>query len=231
MSVQTFPCERCGACCRNLRLNTMYKTLDRGDGVCRHFLDTDNSCAIYNDRPQICRVDSFYLDYYKDLMSIEEYYRLNKLSCIKLRRFLKKSNKYLGGRYMFLYILNNEDKQYFGNLIKLVAESDGEIAILEQDAIDVYQKEMGLEQIEQMTDNLDSILQYFSTRSDDVKNAVFIETLALVFADNIYAKEEQEVITKLVDLFKIPDTKVNECIQWVKDIQSLYKRGYELIQS
>jgi Fe-S-cluster containining protein len=52
----TFPCSKCGACCRSIGTHEAGRELDRGDGICRH-LTTDNRCAIYEDRPPMCRVD------------------------------------------------------------------------------------------------------------------------------------------------------------------------------
>lgn len=78
-----FTCDRCGACCRHLNLNSIYSDLDRGDGVCRYLIG--NLCSIYASRPLKCRVDESYDLYFKDLYSKEEYYEINKLMCIKLK--------------------------------------------------------------------------------------------------------------------------------------------------
>lgn len=50
----TFPCTRCGACCRSLANVPALAELDRGDGVCvnlRGELGEEHSCAVYEDRP------------------------------------------------------------------------------------------------------------------------------------------------------------------------------------
>lgn len=78
-----FQCDKCGACCRNLRLSPLYKELDRGDGVCRYL--NGNLCSIYDKRPLICRVDDSYNEFFKDKLSLEEYYRLNCEACTKLK--------------------------------------------------------------------------------------------------------------------------------------------------
>lgn len=43
-----FYCDRCGACCRNLRKSKLYAELDRGDGTCRYL--AGNLCSIYENR-------------------------------------------------------------------------------------------------------------------------------------------------------------------------------------
>lgn len=49
-------CTSCGACCRRVR-NIRPDWPTRPDGACVH-LNPDNSCAIYETRPKICRVDA-----------------------------------------------------------------------------------------------------------------------------------------------------------------------------
>lgn len=47
-------CNKCGACCK--LAGFIVKNLNRGDGVCKMLLD-DNTCSIYETRPEICRVN------------------------------------------------------------------------------------------------------------------------------------------------------------------------------
>lgn len=74
-----FECDKCGACCRNLDKSEIYAELDRGDGICMFLLG--NLCSIYERRPFICRVDECYEKYFKEIMTIEEYYSKNKEVC------------------------------------------------------------------------------------------------------------------------------------------------------
>lgn len=77
-----FPCNRCGQCCRNIRLTKIYSELDRGDGVCKYL--TGNLCSIYDHRPLLCQVDRCYDLLFSQYMSREEYYKMNKAACLKL---------------------------------------------------------------------------------------------------------------------------------------------------
>lgn len=79
-----FKCDKCGKCCRSLKLSEQYKDLDRGDGVCI-YLD-GNICSIYEQRPLKCRIDDFYNEYLRGKMSLEEYYRLNYEACKILKQ-------------------------------------------------------------------------------------------------------------------------------------------------
>lgn len=79
-----FKCDRCGACCRNLNQSVLYKDMDRGDGVCKYL--EGNNCSIYKERPIFCRVDENFEKYFKDVMTIEEYYMLNEKVCKELKK-------------------------------------------------------------------------------------------------------------------------------------------------
>lgn len=79
-----FECDKCGACCKHLDLcPSIYGDLDRGDGVCKYL--ADNLCSIYEQRPLKCNIQESYETHFKNIYSIEEFYRLNKLMCIKLK--------------------------------------------------------------------------------------------------------------------------------------------------
>ena len=79
-----FPCNACGACCRNLRGAPLYADLDRGDGVCRHLDAESNLCRIYAARPSICRISDMY-ERFQDHLSWPEYVALNLRACDELR--------------------------------------------------------------------------------------------------------------------------------------------------
>jgi len=48
-----FQCSKCGACCK--RAGKLGLMPQREDGACIH-LDHDNTCKIYETRPDFCRV-------------------------------------------------------------------------------------------------------------------------------------------------------------------------------
>jgi len=79
-----FKCDQCGECCRHLKNSSIYKELDRGDGVCKYLVD--NVCSIYDTRPLQCRVDESYQVFFKELYSLDEYYKLNYEGCKNLKK-------------------------------------------------------------------------------------------------------------------------------------------------
>lgn len=81
-------CENCkGYCCRVIgRINP---ELDRGDLVCKHFDEETHRCKIYEHRPLICNTDILYETFYKDMMSREEYDRINAQGCASLTNYFE----------------------------------------------------------------------------------------------------------------------------------------------
>lgn len=83
--VKPFPCSRCGICCRHIDRVPQLAEFDTGNGRCRYLQD-NNLCAIYEDRPDICRVDRMYDICFHEYMSREEYIRRNLEACAELQR-------------------------------------------------------------------------------------------------------------------------------------------------
>lgn len=81
-----FVCDCCGLCCMNLKKSDLYSDLDRGDGICRYFDTVSKLCTIYDERPDKCNVDKTYENYFKDKMTIEQYYQINYAACSALKK-------------------------------------------------------------------------------------------------------------------------------------------------
>ncbi|RLL39818.1 YkgJ family cysteine cluster protein [Acinetobacter cumulans] len=79
-----FPCTQCGACCRHVNLSNQTDFLDRGDGKCRYHDLTTHLCTIYENRPEVCRVDTYYEQHFKQKISWEQFVDLNLIACKQL---------------------------------------------------------------------------------------------------------------------------------------------------
>ncbi|WOB84892.1 MULTISPECIES: YkgJ family cysteine cluster protein [unclassified Providencia] len=77
----SFPCDKCGACCRHVDRAEETQFLDRGDGICKHYNETNLLCTIYHERPDICRVDKQYALNYANLYTWDEFVELNRVAC------------------------------------------------------------------------------------------------------------------------------------------------------
>lgn len=76
-----FPCTSCGACCRQIPLDS---PMNLGDGVCRHLDTVTQRCAIYAQRPLICRVDDLYRERLAGSVTPRVYYLLQAHACAAL---------------------------------------------------------------------------------------------------------------------------------------------------
>ncbi|WP_091825131.1 YkgJ family cysteine cluster protein [Butyrivibrio sp. ob235] len=79
-----FECTKCGECCRHLNNSSLYKELDRGDGVCIYLDGT--LCSIYEKRPLLCRINDSYDAFFKEIYTYEEYIDLNQKACERLQK-------------------------------------------------------------------------------------------------------------------------------------------------
>ena len=74
-----YPCQKCGMCCRRVDLIPEMRAYNRGDGVCIH-LKVDNTCAIYEHRPNLCNGKYVYEKYYSN-MTVKEYHKMISMYC------------------------------------------------------------------------------------------------------------------------------------------------------
>ena len=76
----------------NIGRNPIYKTLDRGDGICLHFDEKSKLCKIYESRPLLCRVDETYDRIYRDLITRDKFYEWNYHACRQLKENAKEDH-------------------------------------------------------------------------------------------------------------------------------------------
>lgn len=82
-----FPCSGCGLCCQRVDVAVQTRFLDRGDGVCRHYVAATGKCGIYEHRPDICRVDVQFRQYFAQRMSWNAFVEMNVQACALLQTF------------------------------------------------------------------------------------------------------------------------------------------------
>lgn len=87
--MEPFPCDQCGACCKQVNLSEATSALDRGDGICKHLNTKTNLCTVYHDRPDICRIDSQYHLHYASQYSWDIFVKLNLDACEALKAKLE----------------------------------------------------------------------------------------------------------------------------------------------
>ncbi|MGI9280371.1 MAG: YkgJ family cysteine cluster protein [Endozoicomonas sp.] len=81
----SFPCTRCGLCCKNIKHIEPLSRMHNGDGVCVHY-SPEIGCAIYDKRPIHCRIDEGYEILFSQIVEKHEYYQKNADVCNQLQR-------------------------------------------------------------------------------------------------------------------------------------------------
>ena len=79
-----FNCTSCGQCCRNISHISELKKFDNGNGVCK-FLSKTNKCDIYDNRPDVCKIDIMYQKFYVNKISEIKFIELNAEACNTLQ--------------------------------------------------------------------------------------------------------------------------------------------------
>lgn len=64
-----------------MNVATETRLLDRGDGICRNFDVDRNICSIYEERPDICRIDRQYQLHYRNEYTWDDFVAINLQSC------------------------------------------------------------------------------------------------------------------------------------------------------
>ncbi|MCL5289964.1 MAG: tellurite resistance TerB family protein [Bacillota bacterium] len=130
---------------------------------------------------------------------------------------------------MFLNQLAVAEKEAFIELACSVSQCDGVVCDEEKQMLDSYLHEMNMEGsgyvIRQLP--IEEILDIF--QNERTKNIVFIEILALVFADGKFDEKEIEVLDKIKQHFGISQEKYINFKEWVKSVNNLYAEGYKLV--
>jgi len=132
---------------------------------------------------------------------------------------------------MLLMKLQTKEKFAFLQLAQYLARIDGEYGNKEQDVIDEYCVEMGIDKpnIFNIEDfDLDTILgQFKSTKS---KKIVVLELMILVHIDDKFDLKEFELTKKIVERFNINNKDLKYYSYWGKAVSSLYEQGKLFIE-
>lgn len=132
---------------------------------------------------------------------------------------------------MLLMKLETKEKFAFLQLAQYVARVDGEYGNREQDVIDEYCVEMGIDKPSVFLEedfNLDKILSTFKSRKS--KKIVILELMILVHIDDKFDHKEHELTKKIVDAFNINDKDLKYYSFWGKAVSSLYEQGKLFIE-
>jgi len=90
---------------------------------------------------------------------------------------------------------------------------------------------MGNTQKETSTTNiLDNVAELVSVfKSNTARRVLLLEIMAIVYANNEYHPEQQEIITFILEAYVLSPHLVTVYTEWAKSILSLYRQGEALI--
>lgn len=129
---------------------------------------------------------------------------------------------------MFLQVMNMEEKMKFLEFVYKIANIDGEYAEEEIEIVNSYKNELGINEIPE-TDDINGIIEYFSTKEEVLKRIIIFETMGLINTDNKIEPEEADLMDKMVKSFHL-DSEVVEKIDMVaKRLQDVYDDVYTAI--
>jgi tellurite resistance protein len=125
---------------------------------------------------------------------------------------------------MFLYELDNHQKEAFICLAHDVVVSDGELSPGEQLMMDELKREIGLSSgFEPHYMPIDGIGEIFNTRSARV--ATIIALIRLGYADGAFEIEEQFLLKEICKTFEVTESDFTIIENWVRRLIALEKEA------
>jgi uncharacterized tellurite resistance protein B-like protein len=130
--------------------------------------------------------------------------------------------------FMFLHVLTEEAKRKFIELVYKVANSDHAYTEDEQEVVNNYKLELGIDEIPD-TDTIEHLLQYFGGQSVDIQKIVYFEIYGMIICDEKLSNEEKEILDVMTNQFSLSNDKITEIIIAVKGLQQAYKAVYDAV--
>ena len=125
---------------------------------------------------------------------------------------------------MFLNSLNPTEKDNFMKLAMAMIKADGIVEDSEKQIMSAYANEMQIAVRDfDEHDEIDRAIEEFAMNSTtQTKRIVFLELLALAFADRNYAAEEKTLVQQLADAFEFDKAFIEQAI----NLEDTYVAAY-----
>ena len=112
---------------------------------------------------------------------------------------------------MYLNVLTSEEKVLFLDLAVYVSKSNGLIEESEQNIIDQYCKEMGIEDYDASTlHSMDEIINLFSASNDNSKRVAVLELLGLGYTDGSFDELENSIVKDFATSIGVSEETYNK---------------------
>lgn len=125
---------------------------------------------------------------------------------------------------MFLNSLNPTEKDNFMKLAVAVIKADGVVEESEKQILSAYANEMQIPicNLDKQGDVNNIIKDFAMNSTPQTKRIVFLELLALAFADRNYAAEEKTLVQQLADAFEFDKAFIEQAI----NLEDTYVAAY-----
>ena len=131
---------------------------------------------------------------------------------------------------MLLMKLRTEEKFAFLQLAQYVAKLDGEYGPKEQEIIEEYCTEMGIENIELSQEHFsyeDNLAIFTSKKSQRI---IMLSLMVLIHIDDKFGIYEHKIISKIADYFHIEEKELHLFSMWGKAGSALYEQALVFTQ-
>ncbi len=133
---------------------------------------------------------------------------------------------------MYLNYINEREKLIFLEIATNVAKANGQIDDDEQTFLDHYAEQLNIKDAKNIQFQGLSLKEAVNKiESEESKKAIFIECIALSFADEIYHEEQKEIIHDLRNAFGFSFEFYHDVKNWVIKVNELYKKGLKLVDT
>lgn len=153
------------------------------------------------------------------------YVKINLIILIFILTKLKEG----GDLKMFLSRLSEKEKKAFIVLARSISKADGIVEKEEEQLLQVFLKEMDLEE-EKPDFSINDCYLIFNKSSNIVKRAIYVELLSLVISDKVYDQQEKEILNEIKNKLGLSESFVDEAFGWLNDYLKLVTKGFQLVE-
>lgn len=130
---------------------------------------------------------------------------------------------------MFLNRLTEEQKKAFLAIAMKLIGADGVLDPRERRMIEGMRYEMGMySDTDLPTGYVEDLAKAFDTRESQV--AMMLESIALVYADEEYANEEEKIMRELALIFNFSEEEATAMENWVMRYRDLVKEATAMFE-
>lgn len=130
---------------------------------------------------------------------------------------------------MYLGLINDKCKSLFLGLAQKLVKADHVVDAAEKEMIDQYAFEMGIDVVVPHKDFYSLLDDINQLASDQEKRIIVFELMGLAVADNVYAPEEQKMMSLVAQRFLISSEEMTRLAEMIKQYYEFVKNTHDFI--